>query len=107
MNENLVKKKKVGRKPLSEISRKTKKNGKESGRGTVKKCALIRRRRMRFRNKELNTSKKKGDPQFTDDGRKAEITVDLALHARAKMSEDKENGPEDAVARDDQAVVSR
>ena len=32
-----------------------------------------------------------------DDGRRAEITVDLMLQARAKMSENKVNGPEDAV----------
>ena len=31
--------------------------------------------------------KKKGCPQFTSDGRKAEITVELVLQARAKMSE--------------------
>ena len=36
----------------------------------------------------MNTSKKKGDQQFTMDGGKAEITVDLALQA---------NGPEDTV----------
>ena len=31
------------------------------------------------------------------DGRDAEITVDLVLQARAKMSDNKVNGPEDAV----------
>ena len=41
--------------------------------------------------------KKKGDQQFTVDGRNAEITVDLVLQARAQMCEDKVNGPEDAV----------
>ena len=41
--------------------------------------------------------KKTRDRQFADDGRGAEITVDLALQARAKMSENKVNGPEDAV----------
>ena len=39
----------------------------------------------------------KGGRQFTDNGRGAEITVDLVLLARAKMSENKVNGPEDAV----------
>ena len=29
--------------------------------------------------KDLNTSKKKRDPQFTDDGRKAEITSDFGF----------------------------
>ena len=39
--------------------------------------------------------KKIGDQQFTVDGRIAESTVDLVL--RAKMSDNKVNGPEDAV----------
>ena len=38
--------------------------------------------------KEL-TFEKEGDQHFTDDGRLAEITVDLVLHAKAKMSENK------------------
>ena len=41
--------------------------------------------------------KKKGDQQFTEDGRNAEITVDLVLQAKARMSDNKVNGPEDAV----------
>ena len=32
----------------------------------------------------------------TNDGRRAEITIDLVLQARIKMSENKVNGPEDA-----------
>ena len=32
------------------------------------------------------------------EGRTAEITVDLVLQARAKMSENKVNGPDDAIA---------
>ena len=40
---------------------------------------------------------KKGDQHFTDDGRGAEITVDLVLQARAQMSENQVNGHEDAV----------
>ena len=39
--------------------------------------------------------KKKGNQQFIVDGRKAEITVDFVLQARAKMSDNKVNGPED------------
>ena len=35
--------------------------------------------------------------QFTVEGRIAEITVDLVLQARAKMSDNKVNGPEDAI----------
>ena len=41
--------------------------------------------------------KKKGDQQFTVDGREAEITVDVVLQARAKVCDNKVNGPEDAV----------
>ena len=47
--------------------------------------------------KRIEYFKKKGDTHFTEDGRGAEITVDLVLQARAKMSENKVNGPEDAV----------
>ena len=39
----------------------------------------------------------KGNQQFTEDGRNAEITVDLVLQARAKLSENKVNEPEDAI----------
>ena len=49
--------------------------------------------------------KKKGDRHFTNDGRGADISVDLVLEASAKMSENKVNGPEDAVVSDDQAVA--
>ena len=42
--------------------------------------------------------KKEGDQQFTLDGRDVEITVDLVLEARAKMSDNKVNGLGDAVA---------
>ena len=41
--------------------------------------------------------KKEGNQQFTEDGRNAEITVDVVLQARAKVSENKVNGPEDAI----------
>ena len=46
---------------------------------------------------ELNTSKKKGDEQFTMEARNAEITVDLVLQARAKMSDNTVDGLEEAV----------
>ena len=41
--------------------------------------------------------KKMGDQQFTVNGRRAEITVDLVLQARAKMSDNKVIGLEDTV----------
>ena len=40
---------------------------------------------------------KKGNQQFTEDGRNAEITVDLVLQTRANLSENKVNAPEDAI----------
>ena len=42
-------------------------------------------------------SRGKGDQQFTQDERGTEITIDLVLQARAKMLDNKVNGPEDAV----------
>ena len=39
----------------------------------------------------------KGNQYFTDDGRRAEITIDLVLQARAKMSDNNVNVAEDAV----------
>ena len=41
--------------------------------------------------------KKKGNQQITEEGRNAEITIDLVLQARVKMSDNKVNGPEDAI----------
>ena len=49
------------------------------------------------RENRIEYFKKKGDQQFTADGRKAEVTVDLFLQVRAKMADNKVNGPEDAV----------
>ena len=48
--------------------------------------------------REVQEKKKCILQQFTDDGRKGEITVHLVLQARAKMSDNKVHGPEDAVA---------
>ena len=39
-----------------------------------------------------------GDRYFTEDGRVAAITMDLVLQARATMSENSVNRPEDSVA---------
>ena len=80
------------------ISQETEKNCKRNCKGTVKKCTLIRKRRKKFRKIELNISKKKGDQQFTVEGRTLEITVDFVLQARAKMSDNKVNGPDDQAA---------
>ena len=47
--------------------------------------------------KRIQYFKKNGDQHVTDDGRRAELTADLVLQARTKMSENKVNGPEIAV----------
>ena len=90
-------KRKVRRKPLSELCvngnfTEDRKTGKESCRGTVKKCTLTRRRREKYKKTDL-----KEHQQFTMEERHAEITLDLVLKARAKLSDNKVNGPEDAV----------
>ena len=42
--------------------------------------------------KRIEYFKKKGNQQFTEEGRNAEITADLVLQARAKLSDNKVNG---------------
>ena len=51
----------------------------------------------RVQEKRIDCLRKNGDRHFTDDGRRVEIPIDLVLQARAKMSENKVNGPADAV----------
>ena len=46
--------------------------------------------------KRIEYFTKKGDRHLTDEGRGAEITVDSVLQARAQLSENNVNGPEDA-----------
>ena len=41
--------------------------------------------------------KKEGNLQLTEEGRSAEITVALVLQAGAKLSDNKVNGPEEAI----------
>ena len=81
------------------ISRTTQDNGKKNCKGIAKWCKLIKMKQEKCKTHELNI-KKKGVRHFTDDGRGAEITVVLVLQARAKMSENKVNAPEDAVVSD-------
>ena len=42
--------------------------------------------------------KKDEDRHFTEAGRVAEMTIDLVFQARAKMAEERVNGPEDSIA---------
>ena len=55
----------------------------------------------------IDCFKKKGCQQSTVDGREAEITVDLLLQARAKMSDNKVNEPEDAVVSEMIKIVKK
>ena len=84
--------KKCKSKPLTElyVFWKTEKNGKNNFKGTVKRCTPTKEKRIEYFWKTRNQ-------QFTEEGRKAEITVDLVLQARAKLSGNKVNGPEDAI----------
>ena len=49
------------------------------------------------RESRIGNFKKKGNPQFTEEGRNAEITSDLVLQAKAKLSDNKVNEPEDVI----------
>ena len=49
------------------------------------------------RRKETRVFFKKGDQQFTEDVCNGEMTVDLVLQARAKLSDNEVSGPEDAL----------
>ena len=67
-------------------------------RGIVKRCSRIKERQETYRKKRIECKKKKGDQQFTKDGHNAKITYDLVLEAKGKLSDNKVNGPEDAIA---------
>ena len=41
-----------------------------------------------------------GDRHFTEEGSVADISIDLVVQARAKISENKVNGPEDSIMSD-------
>ena len=65
--------------------------------GIVKKCTLTRRKQKEAQESQIEYFLKKGIQEFTEGGRSAEITVDLVLQARVKLSDNKVNGPEDAI----------
>ena len=64
---------------------------------TVKSCTLIWRKKKKEQESRMEyfLRKKKKNQLFL--GRNAEITVDLVLQAGAKFSDNKVNGPEDAI----------
>ena len=47
--------------------------------------------------KRIEYFQKEGNQQCAEEGRNADITVDLVLQARAKLSDNKVNGPEDEI----------
>ena len=77
-------------------SRKTEENGIKNFNDIVRSVYGPQRDKGGARRK-IQYFKRKGDQQFTKDGRGAETTIDLVLQACAKMSDNKCNGPEDAV----------
>ena len=78
-------------------SRNTEKNGKKNGKRHREEVYTDQHETREVQEKRIEHFKKKGDRHFTDDGRGAEITVDLVLLAKAQMSKNKFNGQEDAV----------
>ena len=90
------------RKPLTEMHVKASllkrgKNGIKNFNDILRKCIRMPTKQEKCKRKEFNISKRNGYRHFTDDGRGTDITIDLVLVARAKMSDNKVNGPEDAV----------
>ena len=79
------------------ISRKTENNGKNEPQKYCEEVYTDQDETREVQEKRIEYYRKKGDRQCTDDGRGSEITVDLVLQAKAEMSENKVNGPEDAV----------
>ena len=63
----------------------------------VRKCVWMPKRQKEVQEGTIEYLKRKGDQQFTKGGRGAAITIEMVLEARAKMSDTKANGPEDAV----------
>ena len=74
----------------------TDQNGKRSFKGTVEEVYTDMDETKEEQENRIEYFWKKGNQQFTEDGRNAEITVDQVLQG-AKLSENKVNGPEDAI----------
>ena len=58
-------------------------------------CLLTREETKEEQNNRTEYVKK--NQQFTEEGRRTKITVALVLRARVKLSDNKVNGPEDAI----------
>ena len=79
------------------LSRKTEKKGITNFSDVARMCVWIPKKQGRCKKEDFSISRREGDQQFTQDGRGAEITIDLVLQSREKMSDNRVNGPEDAV----------
>ena len=55
----------------------------------------------------IKNHKTEGDRHFTEEGRIAEITVDVVFQATAKMAEEKVTGPEDSIVTEMQKQLPR
>ena len=66
-----------------------KENFTEDGEEWQKKVYTDQEETKEVQENRIEYFKKKGDQQFTEEGRTAEITVDLMLYARAKISNNK------------------
>ena len=74
--------------------------------GIVKRCSRIKERQETYRKKRIECKKKKGDQQFTEDRHNAEITYDLVLQAKGKLSDNNVNGSEDAIVSESRLSAS-
>ena len=94
-------KKEASWKPLTEfLCRRTFTEDREWQKELQRHCEEVHTDRGETRDaqeKRIEYFKKKGDQQFTVDGRDAEITVDLVLQARSKLSDNKVYGLEERV----------
>ena len=79
------------------VSQRTEAPWKTCSKDIAKKFLWIPRKRFEEQEKDSEV-RKNGERHFTEDGRVAQITIDLVLQARAKMAENKVNGPEDSIA---------
>ena len=82
---------------VKELLPKTVRNDKQNFKGTVKRYTLTWRKQKMFRNAELNISRRKEISNLLRKVATQKITVDLVLQARAKLSDNKANGPEDVI----------
>ena len=90
------------------ISRKIREELKQELQRHCEEVFMDPKKQKEVQEERIKYFKKRGDQQFTKDGRGAEITIDWVLQARAKMSGNSVNGPESRrCKRKDQTLASR